>query len=239
MYRRSPRSTSSRAVILVVAFLFLSLIILQLYHVNKSWQKNVDWRSVDGTNVLANDIRTVDQTLDVLQMLVDTENTAERHRVWKEVLRPSIKIQLELVQGDEHEGRDLIRPEKPNEEDYRLWYAKQVAYCGPLCSFNPSKHNKMDVLNAETLKQAFIATPIKCTHFFTKRAELLYDGAPLEWPPPKEIVLRDKYAPNNIPVHSYYLAQKYAGLEAYTARWTKTLIDEQMALLKIGKLDIS
>ena len=124
---------------------------------------------------------------------------------------------------------------RPTQKDYLDRFHKQLEYCGEICSLEGVKPHGGEV-SVKSLKESYISRPVRCERFFSKRAESIFDGPPLEWPPPRSTPFHDKFAFNGGSLGVLYLAQKYDGAAAHTPTWTKEMIEKDLALLKERKL---
>jgi hypothetical protein len=120
---------------------------------------------------------------------------------------------------------------EPSAEDYQNLYKKQVDYCGQLCAVDKARFVTPPVVTSvESLKKSYISTPVRCATFFSKRAESLFDGSPLEWPPPKQPPV--PITVNGELIETWYAKDRpYLGGTALRPRWNTTTFAKDIALL--------
>lgn len=124
---------------------------------------------------------------------------------------------------------------KPTKEDYERILKTQVEYCGELCTVDISKLPKPPVkTSVESLKKSYISRPVQCDKFFSKRAEELFDGEKLEWPPPREPPVKFTLHDERVWV-TYFNDQQYSGKTALTAKWDTEELEKDIALLRERK----
>ena len=138
---------------------------------------------------------------------------------------------------------DVVEPPVPEgtavtDELYWSRYKKQLAYCGDLCKPDESKYLPLPTrMSVDNFRKAYVSKPVRCASLFSKRAESLFDGAPFEWPPPKNPPILKEYLLKDAKLGSWYFQQRYAGSKALVPEWTEAEIDGYVEQVKQGKLE--
>ncbi|KAH9254013.1 hypothetical protein BASA81_007888 [Batrachochytrium salamandrivorans] len=140
--------------------------------------------------------------------------------------------------GDEFDADYVERPRPTGvavtEADYLEVYHKQMELCGKLCEPDATPPSLPIRPTLEYLQSAYVETDLVCRRLFSKKASALFDGKPLEWPPPQELPMQDKFLLPGVKLGRWFKVQQYQ--DTHVAEWSREFITQQVEMAANGTL---
>ncbi len=120
----------------------------------------------------------------------------------------------------------------------------QLSVCGPLCDFSKVKFSQVTEwdFTVHPLQQLYRSVdPVDCSLFFSKEAEMILEGPPIEESPPEQLPLKDDFTMGGrIQVKPMFLKNIYLGNtqheQTWSAEWTREKINSQIERLRNGEM---